>query len=506
MSACSLFLSTERAALWYQQKGRKNMEKKRYGAAERCLEKSYDLAPRNPAIVQLLPQVYVQRRKFSKAADYAERFSVAQDDTVRAPETCYSLGIFLLFHGAQEKQNANALLEKAERYLKRAMRLDSLRYMPAFRLQAECNAALSVLHVLYSSYAYNPALEKPDRLHKKVLPCELILARGFVVTALRYDPDHVAAQQNFGVIERGLSALGEAPVAPDLRPFERMPVRIPTVLAEEPGADNLRLRLDANSPLRLLKLTMLDTLNKYDELILVLDISGSMEARMFPGRAETRMEVMRLIATALTDAIRPQTSIGCITVGGECATTPRLYLKTKTPRAEVRAAVAGLGTEGLTPLHQAMKSAPDLFADGRKMSGKRRGICVLSDGLNSCPDPDMICQIAQDLAVLNIQTNVISLLLEDEMRNQVEYEAYQCMSAYGGGILVAPAASGAFKDSTLPNEIVPFDVVLPEFRPDQCVSVKNLVMVSAADIRSAFSRRADIVALGQPNNTAAPAR
>ncbi|MBK6933295.1 MAG: hypothetical protein IPH12_21480 [Saprospirales bacterium] len=53
---------------------------------------------------------------------------------------------------------------------------------------------------------------------------------------------------------------------------------------------------------------------------------------------------------------------------------------------------------------------------------------------------------------------------------------------------------------------MPFDVVLPEFRPDQCVSVKNLVMVSAADIRSAFSRRADIVALGQPNNTAAPAR
>ncbi len=503
--SCSVFLSDERAALHYQNKGRKQMEKKRYRAAERLLEKSYELMPRNPAVTQLLPQVYVQRRKFSKAADYVERFAVVREDTVRAPETCYHLGLFLLFYGAQEKQNANALLVKAERHLRKAMQLDSLRYMPSFRLQAESNAALGMLHILYSSYAYNPQLEKPERLHKKVLPSELNLARTFCAIALRYDPNHAAARHNLQAIEHGLTILDQAIPTLDLNPFVCEPTkRQQTASVQDTSAENQSSGITANSPLRLLNLTMLDSLSRYDELILVLDISGSMDAQMFPGRSETRMEVMKLIALELTKIIKTRTRIGCVTVGGECGASPQIYLKTKTPRHDIFQAISHLQIDGMTPLHCALKSAPDLFSDGRKSSSNRRGICVLSDGLNSCPDPDMICQIAQDLAVLNIQTNVISLLLEDEMRNQTEYEAYLCMSTFGGGMLVAPSGSGAFKSTTTPNEILTFDVLLPAFKLDRCVSVKNLVMLPATEIRDAFDQKA-VPMVGSPPMRMPPA-
>jgi len=493
--ACAVFLSKERLALLYQRQGRKKMEKKHYRMAEWYLEKSYALAPRNPVVKQLLPQVYVKRRKMSKAADYAERFAVIQDDTVRAPEICYNLGLFLLYNGAMEGQNANAFLEKAARHLKRAMRLDSMRCQPGFSFQAECNAALCVLNVLYASHAYNPAFEKQDRLHKKILACELELARGFAINALRYDPKHESTRRNLDAIDRALGLLGQKPQAPDLTPFARKPLGVSAAPVDSAGIPAPVSREDSmfSNPLRVLGVAMLDSLNAYDELILVLDISGSMVATMFPGRVGSRMEMMRNIALALADGLKPSVKLGCITIGGHCNALPRINLTTRTPRKDLRKAIESVQVEGATPLHRVMKSTPDLFADGRKPSAKRRGICVLSDGLNSCPDPDMICQIAQDLAALNIQTNVVSLLLLDASRNQVEYEAYQCMSAFGGGVLVAATASGRFKEISSPRQFDPFDVVLPEMKPDQCCAVTNLVMMPASAIRAAFRLNPDML-------------
>jgi len=204
----------------------------------------------------------------------------------------------------------------------------------------------------------------------------------------------------------------------------------------------------------------------FEEVVLLVDISGSMTTEKVLCMGRTRFEVMRNLGLYLVDALPPETRIGLGTIGGDCGDTARTWESVGAlSRRDLRYAVRFLNAHGTTPMVERLNQATELFSNNPSTS---KGLFLISDGANVCPERgEGICEWAGHVRQKGITLNVLTFL--DVSYNNVEaFAEYGCLADNTGGrIFYLDNVQCAFTDLSyqLLNDL---DLVLPRLEKVYC--------------------------------------
>ena len=169
----------------------------------------------------------------------------------------------------------------------------------------------------------------------------------------------------------------------------------------------------------------------YEELVFLLDISGSMVMEKVPCMGANRFEVMKQTALFVLDSLPPDIQIGLGTVDGDCGTEPHAWDPVGAlSRYDMRYRLQFLPPNGTTPLLERLQACPELFSE---QQGVRKSIFLISDGANICRSRGVdICSWAQKLAQRNITINILTFL-DAVQSNTNAFAEYGCLAENTGG-------------------------------------------------------------------------
>jgi hypothetical protein len=204
----------------------------------------------------------------------------------------------------------------------------------------------------------------------------------------------------------------------------------------------------------------------YDEVVFLLDISGSMVMEEVSCIGEDRFDVMRETAQLLLANFSDATQVGIGTIGGDCGTVPRLWHPAgELSRKDLGYALKFLVPDGTTPLLTILQQTPTLFTDNPNTS---KALIFISDGENVCRLPGVdICEWTNSLASQKITINIMTFL-GASLDNTNAFAEYTCLTENTYGRLL-------YMDGNRCRlEEYRFDLVkacrfdLPEFRRVNC--------------------------------------
>lgn len=173
---------------------------------------------------------------------------------------------------------------------------------------------------------------------------------------------------------------------------------------------------------------------------LVLDVSGSMNARDIDGRS--RIEVAQQAFNEVVDALPEGTELGIrvlgATYGGKdksvgCQDTQQIVPVGPVDRDAAKGAIATLRPTGFTPVGLALRGA----AQDLGTSASIRRIVLITDGEDTCAPPDP-CQVARELAAQGTQLVIDTLGLAPTKK--VRQQLLCIASATGGTYTSAQTA------------------------------------------------------------------
>ena len=176
-------------------------------------------------------------------------------------------------------------------------------------------------------------------------------------------------------------------------------------------------------------------LNVYDEIVFVLDISGSMGRPVVRGISKTRFELMiETIIDQIENSSEDQ-HIGILTVNGDCNGIPTLSIPvSKGDKTSLISELKKLYPFGGTPLYTTLQRSQALFSDKKN----NKLVLLASDGVESCMRSYSVCGLAGQLCkTKNINFEVFSLLL-DESSNSREFGFYECITEACGTVIHIP--------------------------------------------------------------------
>lgn len=164
----------------------------------------------------------------------------------------------------------------------------------------------------------------------------------------------------------------------------------------------------------------------FDEVVMLVDISGSMTEENVTCMSLSRFEVMRNLGLFLVDQLPEATQMGIGTIGGDCGDTAKTWSPVGAlSRHDLRYEVRFLNAHGTTPMMERLRQAESLFSDN---PGTTKGLFLISDGANVCPEgPESICSWAGSIQSKGITLNVLTFL--DVSYNNVEaFAEYGCLA------------------------------------------------------------------------------
>ena len=164
----------------------------------------------------------------------------------------------------------------------------------------------------------------------------------------------------------------------------------------------------------------------YDEVVFLLDISGSMVMEKVTCVAEDRFNVMRETAQLLLNNFSDSTAVGIGTIGGDCGTTPKLWHPAgELSRKDLGYALRFLVPDGTTPLLTILQETPTLFTNDPNTS---KALIFISDGENVCRLPGVdICEWASTLNSQKITINIMTFL-GASLDNTNAFAEYTCLT------------------------------------------------------------------------------
>ncbi len=164
----------------------------------------------------------------------------------------------------------------------------------------------------------------------------------------------------------------------------------------------------------------------YDEVVFLLDISGSMVMEKVACVDQDRFKVMKETALYMLDKIPATTALGIGTIGGDCGTTPRLWHPVGSlSRKDFRYALDFLVPDGTTPLLNILVESPGLFSGTDSLN---RAIFLVSDGANICKIRGLdICDWADGLRSQHITIQILTFLNAD-LTNSNAFAEYTCLA------------------------------------------------------------------------------
>jgi hypothetical protein len=172
----------------------------------------------------------------------------------------------------------------------------------------------------------------------------------------------------------------------------------------------------------------------YEELVFLLDISGSMVMEKVPCMGANRFDVMKQTALYVLDSLPPDIEIGLGTVDGDCGTEPHAWDPVGAlSRYDMRYRLQFLPPNGTTPLLERLQASPELFT-GKE--GIRKSIFLISDGANICRSGGVdICSWAERLAQEGITINILTFL-DAVQSNTNAFAEYGCLADNTGGSIL----------------------------------------------------------------------
>ncbi|MEM7572682.1 MAG: vWA domain-containing protein [Bacteroidota bacterium] len=301
---------------------------------------------------------------------------------------------------------------KAQSSINRLITLqeDSEDYNPK-RLAGMYNLA-GYLHVVNQG---SPTTHHGLAAHKHVQPYDLERSLPYFRAALSIDSSRTDSKANLQLVSDSLG-LPIYPIQPDPRRAGSRR-RLTTATTAYPhlpyGAANLLDFAD------------------YDELLFLVDISGSMVMEQVSCMSADRFTVMREAAEFLLDYLPSDTQAGLATIGGDCGSEPSWWIPVDSiDRNRLRFEIQYLNPDGTTPLLTTLVEAPVLFTD---RPNRRRAIFFISDGENVCSLPGVdICDWATGLQEDNIEINVLTFL-DQGLQNSGAFAEYACLTDRTGG-------------------------------------------------------------------------
>ncbi len=168
----------------------------------------------------------------------------------------------------------------------------------------------------------------------------------------------------------------------------------------------------------------------YDELLFLLDISGSMVMEEVACTATDRFTIMREVVLYMIDGLADSTQAGLATIGGNCEEAPKWWVSTDSlNRSKLRWEVQYINPNGTTPLLTTLVKTPTLFREKES----RKGIFFVSDGENVCKMAQLdLCEWAASLASRQITLNVLTFL-DRGVGNSGAFAEYACLAERSGG-------------------------------------------------------------------------
>lgn len=201
---------------------------------------------------------------------------------------------------------------------------------------------------------------------------------------------------------------------------------------------------------------MFTLLEDKNEIVFVLDISGSMRANISKGSIVTRFESMVESVKTLVEWLPKDKKIGLLTVGGRCGEGPSVKLPVDHHnRQAIFKILKKLRPTGGTPLYDRLVSSRTLFS----IEENKKTIFLASDGLESCQGNLSLCKLATQLCQQGIDVTVLSLLLDRRSSFRAQ-GTYQCLTIPCGGTLfgITDAESIESKTNLLQSEYYSFKV------------------------------------------------
>ncbi len=179
---------------------------------------------------------------------------------------------------------------------------------------------------------------------------------------------------------------------------------------------------------------ILDLLNKYDEVVLVVDLSTSMLDPTGWSEGVSKFEIMSNLSNYLAKSINKHTNLGIISIDNSCDPYDVIFMNygvAQISRKELINTLQYITPNGATPLNQRLKLTPMLFSNRHN----KKSVFLISDGMDVCDEPFDVCYTASYLNDQNIDFSLLSFILEtdnDEI-SRFAYEIYECMVKHSEG-------------------------------------------------------------------------
>ena len=213
---------------------------------------------------------------------------------------------------------------------------------------------------------------------------------------------------------------------------------------------------------------------EFNEVLLMLDNSGSMVQESVQCQDTTRFSIMKETALELVMRMPDSINVGIGTIGGDCPDPPRLWHRVgELSERDMRYAIEFLVPDGTTPLLTMMEQSPELFSGQPRT---RKTIFLVSDGANVCSAGGLdICEWVEKLASRNITIHILTFL-NASFSNTEAFAEYTCLAdKTNGNILYLDDlnCNVRYHPTTL---VAAYQPRIPELRRIECwgSSVKNL--------------------------------
>jgi hypothetical protein len=346
----------------------------------------------------------------------------------------------------------------------------------------EMSKLLNNLGVSWLMYHSHDKSDGDDETHITLDSCDISFANKFFERSLSFNPANQAAKANLTYLKKVVpSVFNVCPQYEDyndyLNTFLPFQYKIRKEETAKTAATAVQKPLNLGSTNNMLLDNMqviLKVMEKYKEIMFVLDHSGSMVAEM-PLPPETnkkgrevkrnasRFTVMQHTALHLVQKLKPAIKLGAITVGNDCEVMPAIdFPVVEDKRSELAEMINHLSPYGATPLIEELEKSMSMFSSG---TGKK-AILLFTDGLDSCNPAMDMCALGEQLAKAGIDLYVVCFLLE-ESATQDDYAFYNCLASQQ---IFGATSEGKWelKNVRIPLE-VPQLLIVGKIEPNSCV-------------------------------------
>ncbi len=240
-------------------------------------------------------------------------------------------------------------------------------------------------------------------------------AAAYFEEALRHDPVNAEALANYRTLADTLGLV--------LPPFAFRAEATAQQRLLEPVFSSMPAQID-----RTLQLGV------FEEVLFLVDISGSMVMEKVVCLNQPRFDVMKEMAIYLADRMPQTTRLGLATIGGDCPKPPLKWIPAGgLTHAEMKQELRFLYPDGTTPLLTMLVKAPELLSSQDSI---QKSIFLISDGENVCREGNLdICEWAARLKGRNITIHILTFL-DAGLQNTGAFAEYTCLADNTGGKVV----------------------------------------------------------------------